>query len=270
MFSTYGKTLMPAFPERNNAVFLCCDCKSLSDAMMTVASILAAGAKGNRYDVLVLVHDVEANVLAPVLEWARGFRNCRLRFINAGECPDSAATKEQHGMDVFPLAACSRLFAPTIFPNHDTVVYLDSGIVVLRDVVELCRHSLGNALIGACHDFAFEYSLRMPHSDPGKQFFENAARCGVAYRPGDPYFNSGVMVMNLKAMREEKTEERFLDAIRPVKKPTLPDQDVLNLVCKDRVDFIDPLWNCGEWMAGIGWDLPKTLRFAGKKLCDGQ
>ncbi len=64
MFSPFGKSLMPAFPERNIPVFLSCDGKFLPHAMTAVASILANGSKDNRYDFMVIVHDVDPADLA--------------------------------------------------------------------------------------------------------------------------------------------------------------------------------------------------------------
>jgi lipopolysaccharide biosynthesis glycosyltransferase len=249
-------------------VFLSCDGKFLPHAMTAVASVLANGTKSNRYDIMVIVHDVDPDDLAVASEWARQFGNCRLRFLDAGECLDLRGMRTFHVTGAFPLAVYFRLFAPAIFPNHNTILYLDSDLVALADVAEAYRHDLGDALIAACRDFKFEDELRNPYSIPGRRFLENAARCGIEYLPGDPYFNSGVMVMNLRAMREEGTQERFLAAIRRMEKPMLPDQDVLNLVCKDRVRFIHPSWNCMEWMAKPERPHVKILHFTEKKPWD--
>lgn len=173
-----------------------------------------------------------------------------------------------HVTDTFPLSVYFRLFAPAIFRNYDTILYLDSDLVALEDVAELYRHDPGDALVAAGHDFKFEAELRNPCSIPGNRFLENAARCGIEFMPGDPYFNSGVMLMNLRAMREEGTRERILAAIQRAEKPMLPDQDIMNLVCRGRVEFIHPAWNYVEWMAEPGPFSPKILHFAEKKPWD--
>ncbi len=170
--------------------------------------------------------------------------------------------------DTFPLPVYFRLFAPAIFQNYDSILYLDSDLVALADVADLLRRDLGSALVAASHDCKFEGDLRNPHSLPGCRFKENALRCGIEYQPDDSYFNSGVMVMNLRAMREENTLERFLTAIRLVKKPMLPDQDILNLVCRGRVKFLPPAWNAMAWMAEPARHEAKILHFAEKKPWD--
>jgi lipopolysaccharide biosynthesis glycosyltransferase len=53
-----------------------------------------------------------------------------------------------------------------------------------------------------------------------------------------------------------------------MEKPMLPDQDVLNLVCKERVRFIHPSWNCMEWMAKPERPHVKILHFTEKKPWD--
>ncbi len=268
MFSPYGKSLMPAFPKGNIPVFLACDGKYLPHAMTAVASIMAQGAKENRYDILMVVHDVDADDLAAASEWARGFDNCSLRFLDANECLDLEGMSDFYVTDAFPLTVYFRLFAPAIFQNYDRILYLDSDIVALTDVAELYLRDLGGALIAAAHDFHFEDELRNPYSLPGTRFLENAARCGVAYQRGDSYFNSGVMMMNLRAMREEDTVSRFLSTLCVMKEPMLPDQDVLNLACKGRVAFLSSAWNCMEWLEDLKPHQAKILHFTGKKPWD--
>jgi glycerol-3-phosphate cytidylyltransferase len=55
------------------------------------------------------------------------------------------------------------------------------------------------------------------------------------------YFNSGVLVMNLKRLRETKRFERFAELAR--KSYQFPDQDILNRCCKGEVAYLPAVWN---------------------------
>ncbi len=268
MLKYRGKNLMPAFPGRNIPVFMACDKKYLPHTMTAVASIMAQGARHHCYDIVILSHHADPRDLAAASEWAQQFGNCSLRFLEAGECLDLWQMRDFHVTKTFPLTVYFRLFAPLIFQNYDKILYLDSDTVALGDVAELLDLDLGNDLIAAAHDSHFEGELRNPYSLPGTRFLENAARCKVEYRQDDPYFNSGVMVMNLRAMREEDTVDRFLGMLCWMKEPMLPDQDILNLACKGRVIFFHSAWNCLEWMDPEKSHEAKLLHFAGKKPWD--
>ncbi len=260
-----GEKLFPAFSERNVAVFFSTDGKYFPHCMTAIASVLANGAKDNRYDILVIVNDVDAADMVAALDWAKRFGNCRLRFLDAGECLDLDGMGKYYVTDTFPVTVYFRLWAPSIFRNYDKILYLDSDLVALADVAELYNEELGDDLVAAAHDFKFEHELRNPDSSAGERFLANASRCRISFTAADPYFNSGIMVMNLRAMREEGTQQGFIGTTRLVVKPLLPDQDVLNLVCRRRVKYIDPAWNFVEWMDEVKRPGAKILHFAEKK-----
>jgi len=49
--------------------------------------------------------------------------------------------------------------------------------------------------------------------------------------------------MNLKEMRKIKFEELFLDLLSNITFNVAQDQDYLNTICKDRVLYLDKVWN---------------------------
>lgn len=61
--------------------------------------------------------------------------------------------------------------------------------------------------------------------------------------PAYKYFNSGILVMNLKKFREEKVYHQFLDLLSKVKFIIAPDQDYLNVICHNKVLYLDETWN---------------------------
>jgi hypothetical protein len=55
------------------------------------------------------------------------------------------------------------------------------------------------------------------------------------------YFNAGVLVMNLKKIREDRLEERFISLL--AKDYTFADQDILNVACKGKVRLLPVRFN---------------------------
>lgn len=260
-----GERLFPAFTEQNVPIFLSTDGKYFPHCMTAIASVLANGAKDNRYDIIVIVNEVDVADMVMALDWAAQFDNCRLRFLDARECLDLDGMGKYYVTDIFPITVYFRLWAPSIFQNYDKILYLDSDLVALADVADLYGEELDDALVAAAHDFKFENELRDSDSSVGNRFLENAKRCRISFGTTEPYFNSGVMVMNLHAMRAEETQRDFIVTSRLVVQPLLPDQDVLNLVCRKRVKFIEPVWNFVEWMDEAKRPDAKVLHFAAKK-----
>ena len=58
------------------------------------------------------------------------------------------------------------------------------------------------------------------------------------------YFNSGVMVMNLKEFRKFGVQDRFLGMLTEYNFDCLaPDQEYLNVICHGRVKYLPTGWN---------------------------
>lgn len=57
------------------------------------------------------------------------------------------------------------------------------------------------------------------------------------------YFNAGVLLMNLKELRDFKFQEKFLYLLETVKFTVAQDQDYLNRICKGKVKYIGLEWN---------------------------
>ena len=90
----------------------------------------------------------------------------------------------------------------------------------------------------------------------------------MAWTPGH-YVNSGVMLMDLKGMREDRSSERFERYARTHKACLcLPDQDILSAVYGRRILPIDPhIWNMTEriWRKDCLKDPSLTVSDVGEK-----
>ena len=135
--------------------------------------------------------------------------------------------------DQFTLTIFFRLFIPAMFPEYDKAIYVDSDVVFTEDAAKLFDIDIGSALIGACRD------LSIADNPPLVAYTENAV--GVNK---EEYINSGVLLMNLRALRDAKLEERFLDLLETYHFDSVaPDQDYLNAMCRGRIFYLDPAWD---------------------------
>lgn len=135
--------------------------------------------------------------------------------------------------DYFTLTIYFRLFIADRFPEYDKGLYLDSDIVVPGDISQLYQTELGDDLIGACPDHSITPVPALV------DYVENAV--GI---PIEQYINSGILVMNLKKMREVGLCDHFLHLLHTYHFYCLaPDQDYFNAMCNGKIVYLDESWD---------------------------
>lgn len=135
--------------------------------------------------------------------------------------------------DYFTLTIYYRLFIPAMFPQYDKALYLDSDIVVSGDLAELFDTEIGDNYIGACPDHSVS---EVPEF---AKYMEEAIGVDRYH-----YINSGILVMNLKKLRESKLEEHFLSLLNTYHFDCIaPDQDYFNAMCKNHITFLGEEWD---------------------------
>lgn len=132
-----------------------------------------------------------------------------------------------------------RMLLPELLPSLDRVLYLDADIVVDDDIVPLWKVELGEHALGAIpnvlhpknpQDHVFNLGLRAPHD----------------------YLNSGVLLMNLKRMRESGIDRTLLEYAGMHPQLMLyADQDAFNGVLKGRWLRLHPRWNVQTTMLEV-------------------
>ena len=109
-----------------------------------------------------------------------------------------------------------RCFAHRFFRDVNKMLYLDSDILVCRDVAELFNTDVSNCVFAAVRDLAPVNDRYHPQGIFVKKFAEK-------YLNNGPYYNSGVLLLNLKKMAEY--EYLMFETKIPL---FYPDQDLLN------------------------------------------
>lgn len=124
-------------------------------------------------------------------------------------------------------AAFLKFDIPFILNQIDKVIYLDVDIIVQEDLKNLYNIDLQNTYAGVVEDFTII------------KFQQRNKELGLKH-----YFNSGVMLLNLKKIREEHLNKKMLEIyIENGENFYCHDQDVLNLVFKDNITILNPKYN---------------------------
>lgn len=135
--------------------------------------------------------------------------------------------------DYYSTAIFYRLFIPNLFPYYEKAIYLDADMVILDDVAKLFEMEMENNMLIATTDMVVNES----------ESFREYSKVALGLEP-EKYINSGMLVMNLREMRKEKIEQKFIYLLLKYNMEVIaPDQDYLNLLCKDRIKYIGENWD---------------------------
>lgn len=137
--------------------------------------------------------------------------------------------------------------------DADRVIYVDSDTMVRRSLAELYRMDLRGHPVAAMTDFSLTYHMRnhaMPIIHNGRAVTVDDYMLDVLDfdLTTTPYFNSGVLLMDLAAWRRIRLVERCLAFCRAAGELNMPDQDALNQVLRGDYLPLDPRWNAFSYL----------------------
>lgn len=210
-------------------VFFAADENYMPYLGVTLTSLKAHKSEENRYEIYVLYTGALSENSAKIKRMAE--ENFSITFVNITKKIEEI-THLIRCRDYYTSAIYYRLFIPELFPQYDKAVYLDCDTVLLEDVAVLYETELGANLIAAVSDQAVAAVVSF------REYTQYAL--GISY---ERYFNSGVILMNLEKMRALHFYEAFSKILSGYDFIVAPDQDCLNLICKDNVRYLDTGWN---------------------------
>lgn len=176
-----------------------------------------------------------------------------LRFVHMGAMPGEITDREENRLrcDYFTRTIYYRLFIADMFPEYDKAIYIDSDIVVPGDLSELYEIDLKDCLIGACPDYSIADVPELV------RYTEEA----VGMETGR-YINSGVLLLNLKKMRETGLAAHFLKLLDQYHFDCIaPDQDYLNAMCRGRILYLDRKWDAMPVKGREPMEDPKIVHY---------
>lgn len=170
---------------------------------------------------------------------------CEVRFISVDESLLSNVEQEVHkyiqeevitALKHISIAAYYRLLIPELLPPQiEKVIYLDCDLVVRGNLEQLWQNDIGDYYVLAVQDIL----IRNVGNPLGLLNYKE-----LEIPPNLEYFNSGVLVINVKKWRANKVR---IKAIKYLKKNRdfirYPDQDVLNALFAGQWGKLDYRWN---------------------------
>ena len=200
-----------------------CDDKYFKYTDVVITSILSNQNRNVRYEIHVLTEFISEENKQKAISQLKPHKNFSITFHELGDIDKSSFYLNSY----MSVSTYYRFYLSEIFRNYDRILYLDSDLIV-------------NADISAYIDMDFEDKLAICSSSP---YIKNKVLKGddsdypisyfteVLKMPNpEEYFNAGVVLYNLKKMREMDIQQKLFDALKEIPEPKLQDQDILNSV----------------------------------------
>lgn len=220
-----------SFRKRHQTVpiFFAADDKYTKYMIVSMKSVIANTSKKHQYRLYVLHTDItpENQAMVKRLETS----NCKIDFVDVTE-ELKKIEKKITLRDYYTATTYYRVFIADMFPEYDKVLYIDSDTIVREDIANLYAYELGKKYIGAIRD------QLVVQTDIYGNYVEKVL--GIS-RGG--YFNAGVVLINCEQFRKQRMLKQFIDLLCTYTFVVAQDQDYLNILCKDRVLWLDPRWN---------------------------
>ena len=132
-----------------------------------------------------------------------------------------------------------------MFAKYDRILYLDCDLIVEGDISGLYDVELGDCEAAAVRseDFRLLSKIKKPiFMDRFPYNVDNYRTDALGMKTPENYFNAGVLVMDLKKVRQRITQKQVFEILH-CHNYYYNDQDVLNIVFDGRVKNVDCRWN---------------------------
>ena len=141
-----------------------------------------------------------------------------------------------------PLCVYNKLLVPDVLPDEvHTALWLDSDTLALGDISPLWDEGTGDNTVGAVQDSV----IPLVSSDMGVARYRE-----LGLRPDAKYFNTGVMLMNVRRWRKRRISDRALAYLKTYARDVaFVDQEGINAVLSDQWKPLARQWN---WRVSVG------------------
>lgn len=189
-----------------------------------LASILTNSAKDDKFIFYILYSDIPKEQLKKY-EKLKKIKDFSIKYIEVFE----------KDFEKYPINPSTHLKPATYYRlslsnllKEDKILYLDSDMIVLNSLMELYNTNIEGVYCAAIENFGRKNMVS-----------ERLKTLNI-----NNYFNAGVLLLNLKKMREDDIFTKFISFIKKYpEKIRFADQCVLNANFSNNIKFLDAYWN---------------------------
>lgn len=209
----------------NNLVVFAFDDNYIEHGVTAICSMLENNSSVN-FDIGILTDYFNESSLLILKEIERKYSNCKIlvRYVDEGLFESLNQTISYISKHTY-----YRYIIADLFSNYDSALYLDSDLIINGNIEDLFELDLKGYLAAAV---------------PDSWIMEDNYQYNLGFRDGEFYFNAGVILFNLKALRAESLVSSFFEINKEWSDHIkFQDQDVLNVALKNKVYKLDLKYN---------------------------
>ena len=196
--------------------------------MVTLLSSLMNAKKNTKYQFIILVSDqFDMESMELINKLLKQYDMPEAVFYNMQDNYRNIEMQIKH----ISYATFYRLQLPELLKEVEKCIYLDVDVVVKKDLKEFFDTELGDNYIAGVKAAGYYY--------PEEK--KTATISLLEIDKLDQYINAGVLLINLKKMREDKLTETFEKLLE--KNFPSQDQDILNAACYGHIKVLPPKYN---------------------------
>lgn len=196
---------------------------------VAIISLLESAGPGTYYKVFVLAGNKKTDVIESVLkDIETQYENCTVELVRV---------KDEHFKnavivnDYLSIATYYRLVISDILREYPKCIYLDGDILILKDLTELYKEDIEQFYIGGVKAWNMYRQSGLTDS------LQKELNIPVV----NSYINAGVLLFNLKKIREDGLKEKFLEYVD--RGLLYEDQDILNMCCYPSLKHLPERYN---------------------------
>lgn len=207
-------------------IVVCYTSNFVVPAATTILSIIESAHSTTKYHIISLVEaPIDSTIVNALKSLDKKGIVDRWSFIDmSGRVPDAY-------FGSFSIGSLYRIMIPELLPEYSTALYLDCDIIVQNDLSPLFDIDLDGYLLGGVRESIIKENEGHYNS--------------IGLQDPSFYINSGVLLMNLEAMREERFSDQLMATLQreEAKKFKFPDQDAYNILAEGRITALPPIYN---------------------------
>lgn len=200
-------------------VCLACDDNYAKYAGVVIASALDNAKPDENLRFYILDGGITDEKKSEILS-LKSIKDCEIEFVSIDEAMFEDYKKVATHKYI-SIATYYRLRLATLLPEVERIIYFDCDMVVNSSLKELFETELGENVIAGVRDI----NKRRVRENPS-------------------YINAGMVLFDLKKIREQNIEQKFYDYTNEnFERITVGDQQIINEVLEGRIKIVADEWN---------------------------
>ena len=222
------KTVIAVSSSNEYAPYLC----------VYLQSLIENSDKNKKYDIVVFTKEITDHTKRKLTDFIQS-ENVSLRFYNPSLFFSDCNLYVTHSY--FKEECYYRIAAPLIFSNYEKVIFTDLDLILKDDILKLSDYDIESYIMAACIEPLWK-NLYLCNPKILDTSFEKYTNDILKLSNPYDYYNTGVMIINIKKYNQTNSFENLLKLISK-NYYLYQEQCAMNVLFKNKIYTLPSVWN---------------------------